>query len=304
MSAVDINCRMGSYGDYTEGNRTGRARSRRVAGADGVRRDEAVPAAARGNVPENSTLSTFGQNVADARAAADGETADSMGKAVGAATADSMGKAAGAETADSTGKTAESTAFRTEAKSPGEMSLAEYVQYINGKISELSRRSYGRHRDVFIYISEEGYRAMQNDPEYEEWVMQNIRDAYRYSVSWCGHDADYHSVHLFGATKEDYRGQSWSSGCRKCEDKRRQELKLKRKKQLKAYLKKQQERKRLEKLRLEKLHVEKEVYKKLLTKRRLDRERLEEEQREEALARREAASAFRMYMAALMYSEQ
>lgn len=280
MSAVDINCRMGSYGDYAESNRAGRARSRRVAGADGVRRDEAVPAAARGNVPENSTLSTFGQNVADARAAAD------------------------AATADSTGKAAESTVFLTEAKSPGEMSLAEYVQYINGKISELSRRSYGRRRDVFIYISEEGYRAMQNDPKYEEWVMQNIRDAYRYSVSWCGHDADYHSVHLFGATKEDYRGQSWSSGCRKCEDKRRQELKLRRKKQLKAYLKKQQERKRLEKLRLEKLHIEKEVYKKLLTKRRLDRERLEEEQREEALARREAASAFRMYMAALKYSEQ
>ncbi len=292
MSAVDINCRMGSYGDYAESNRAGRARSRRVAGADGVRRDEAVPAAARGNVLENSTLSTFGQNVADARAAAD------------AATADNMGKAAGAETADSTGKAAESTVFRTEAKSPGEMSLAEYVQYINGKISELSRRSYGGHRDVFIFISEEGYRAMQNDPEYEEWVMQNIRDAYGYSVSWCGHDADYHSVHLFGATKEDYRGQSWSSGCRKCEDKRRQELKLRRKKQLKAYLKKQQERKRLEKLRLEKLHIEKEVYKKLLTKRRLDRERLEEEQREEALARREAASAFRMYMAALRYSEQ
>jgi len=279
---------MGSYGDYTEGNRTGRVRSRRVSGADGVRRDEAVPAAARGNVSENSTFSTFGQNVADVRAAADAETA--------------TGKAASAETA--TGKAAESTTFRTEAKSPEEMSLAEYVQYINGKISELSRRSYGRRRDIFIYISEEGYRAMQNDPEYEEWVMQNIRDAYGYSVSWCGHDADYHSVHLFGATKEDYRGQSWSSGCRECEDKRRQELKLRRKKQLKAYLKKQQERKRLEKLRLEKLHIEKEVYKKLLAKRRLDRERLEEEQREEALARREAASAFRMYMAALKYSEQ
>ncbi len=182
-------------------------------------------------------------------------------------------------------------------------SMAEYMQYINDKISELSRGNRSRRGDVFIYISEEGYRAMQKDPEYEAWVLQSIRDAYAYPRSWCGHEADYHSVHLFGATKEEYRGQSWYSGCRECEQERRREQRVRKKKRLKALLKKQQERKWLEKERLAKLHLEKEVYKKILARRRLERERRDEQRREAALARREAASAFRMYMAALKYSE-
>lgn len=194
------------------------------------------------------------------------------------------------------------------AVSPRDMSLEEYAQYIYGQISELSRRNYSRGNSVFIYISEEGFRAMQNDPEYEAWVMENVRQAYYYAGNRGGHDG-YHSAHFFGATKEEYRGQSWSSGCSKCEQERRRELKLRRKKQLQELLKKRQAQKLAEKQRLEKLYqekrrLEKSVYRKLLVKKESERERLEEEHREEALARREAASAFRMYMALLKYNEQ
>lgn len=272
MSTVDMSCKTGSYGNYIKEQRTEKQQDRKIS------RDDR--AGGQGPLKENATENgTFGRSMADAREAADTEAAWGTGKAAGAEDAGVAGKAMDA-------------------------ALVEYIQYINSWINELSRRSHNRNKDVFIYISEEGYRAMQNDPEYEAWVMQSIRDAYGYSRSWCGHDVDYHSVHLFGATKEEYRGQTWSFGCGKCEDRRRQEQKLRRKKQMKAYLKKQQERKRLERLRLEKLHIEKEVYKKLLAKRRLERDRLEEEHREKALARREEASAFRMYMAALKYSEQ
>ncbi len=209
---------------------------------------------------------------------------------------------AGAESA-----TAEECAA-TGARSPQDMSLEEYAHYIYGQISELSRRNYSRGNSVFIYISEEGFRAMQNDPEYEAWVMGNIRDAYAYAGHRGGHDG-YHSAHFFGATKEEYRGQSWSSGCSKCEQERRRELKRRRKKQLQALLKKRREQKLLEKQRLEKLYqekrrLEKSVYKKLLVKKTSERERLDEEHRKEAIARREAASAFRMYMAILKYNEQ
>ena len=308
MSTVDMSCRM----DYIK-QRTEKRQDEKVSGG-GARGDAGGQRASRENMPESST---FGRSMADAREAADGEVVRGTGKAAAGENPDMQGKAVGASaggaerTGGNTGnaagdadKTAGAGGPWAAAKSPQDMSQVEYIQYINSWIAELSRRNHNRNRDVFIYISEEGYRAMQNDPEYEAWVMQNIREAYGYSMSWCGHDADYHSVHLFGASKEEYRGQTWSSGCRKCEDKRRQEQKLRRKKQLKAYLKKQQEKKRLERIRLEKLHIEKEVYKKLLAKRRLDRDRLAEEQREEALARREAASALRMYMAALKYSEQ
>ncbi|MCM1057268.1 MAG: hypothetical protein NC517_06655 [Firmicutes bacterium] len=196
----------------------------------------------------------------------------------------------------------------TGEKAPSDMSLEEYAHYIYSQISELSRRNYSRGNSVFIYISEEGFRAMQNDPEYEAWVMENIREAYAFAGNRGGHDG-YHSAQFFGATKEEYRGQSWSSGCSKCEQERRQELKRKRKKQLQALLKKRREQKLLERQRLEKLYqekrrLEKSVYKKMLVKKASEREKLEEEHRKEALARREAASAFRMYMAILKYNQQ
>ena len=167
----------------------------------------------------------------------------------------------------------ESTAGQ-EAKSPCDMSLEEYMHYIYGIISELSRKNYSRGNSVFIYISEEGFRAMQESPEYEAWVMENIRQAYHYCGSRGGHDG-YHSAHFFGATKEEYQGQSWHSGCSKCEQERRRERKLRQKKKLEALLKKRRERKLLEQQRLAKLRLEKAFYKKLLAKRRLDHERLE-----------------------------
>lgn len=192
-----------------------------------------------------------------------------------------------------------------------DMTLEEYTQFIYSKISELSRRNHSRGNSVFIYISQEGFRAMYEDPEYEAWVMENIRSAYGFCRFQNGHDG-YHSAHFFGATKEEYRGQSWRSGCSRCEQERRRELKLRRKKQLKALLKKRQERKwqekqRLEKLRLDKIHLEKqglekEFRHKMLVKRRKERGTEQEAVREEALARREAWSARRMYEALLRYS--
>lgn len=227
------------------------------------------------------------------------------------------GPAAGAAEGEKAGSAWWEATAGQAAKSPSDMSLQEYMNYIYGIISELSRRNYSRGNSVFIYISEEGFRAMQNDPEYEAWVMDNIRQAYHYCGSRGGHDG-YHSAHFFGATREEYQGQSWHSGCSKCEQERRRERKLRQKKKLEALLKKRRERKLLEQRRLAKLRLEKAFYKKLLAKRRLDRERLEAEfqedafarkkleegYREEALARREAASAFRMYQAIARYTEQ
>lgn len=195
-----------------------------------------------------------------------------------------------------------------ETKDRRDMSLAEYTWYIDRLISQMARRGYSRGNSVFVYISEEGYRAMQADPEYEAWVLKSIRDSYQFCRGMGGHDG-YHSAHFFGASREEYRGQSWHSGCSKCEQERRRQQKLLRKKRLKALLKKRQEQrllesKRLEKLRLDRLRLEKAVYKKLVVKERLNRKRLEEEYREEAIARREEASAFRIYQALARYHEQ
>lgn len=297
MSTVDINCRLGNYG-YPRGQRAeGRAGKGGLGASEGSTFTDKITYFAK-NAGEGAAGELHaGRTIAEPSVDEETATATATGAAAGAGTAAAIGAAAGTGTAAATG-----------ARSPRDMSLEEYAHYIYGIISDLDRRNYSRGNSVFIYISEEGFRAMQNDPEYEAWVMQNIREAYYYAGHRGGHDG-YHSAHFFGATKEEYRGQSWSFGCSKCDQERRQELKRRRKKQLQALLKKRQEQKLLEKQRLEKMYLEKRrlekaAYKKLLVKKETEQERLEEKHRKEALARREAASAFRMYMAILKYNEQ
>ena len=289
MNTVDINCWAGGCGGLSERQRT----DGRVAGKVS---EKSVPGreTADGNVPGKRTVG--GEQ--SGRSAFEREVTGVIEKTM---------------TAKNTLKTEEAAVGAANVagaaeRSPQDMSLEEYAQYIYGQISELSRRNYSRGNSVFIYISEEGFRAMQNDPEYEAWVMKNIREAYYYAGHRGGHDG-YHSAHFFGATKEEYKGQSWSFGCSKCDQERRLELKRRRKKQLETLLKKRQEKKLLEKQRLEKMYLEKRrleksVYKKMFVKKATERERLEEKHRDEDLARREAASAFRMYMAISKYNEQ
>ena len=329
MSTVDISYGMGSYRAFGGGSRTER-RTGEKTGETGKSESGKSPEARKET--EKSGAGAFAKSMADIaedktgeKTAVTGEEAMEKGKASAAGRkAMEKGKvsAAGREAVEDPEVQKASSVWEEgltgqETKSPQDMSLDEYMQYIYGIISELSRKNYSRGNSVFIYISEEGFLAMQNDPEYEAWVMENIRQAYHDCGSRGGHDG-YHSAHFFGATKEEYQGQSWHSGCSKCEQERRRERRLRQKKRLEALLKKRRERKLLEQQRLAKLRLEKAFYKKLLAKKRLDRERLEESyreeafvrkkleegHREEALARREAASAFRMYQAIAKYNEQ
>lgn len=311
MSTVDTGYGMKGYGGFPEGQRTkgrtGRNVSEKRASGRGVAGENTAGRnAVDGERPGRSTFAgrmtvVLAENAADANE--DTGTGRNFAPETASAKFATGITGAGAETAPN----AESAAA-AGVRSSQDMTLEEYTHYIYGQISELERRNYSRGNSVFIYISEEGFRAMQNDPEYEAWVMQNIREAYYYAGHRGGHDG-YHSAHFFGATKEEYRGQSWSFGCSKCDQERRQELKRRRKKQLKALLKKRQEQKLLEKQRreqmyLEKRRLEKSACKKQLEKKETEQERLEEKHRDEALARREAASAFRMYMAILKYNGQ
>lgn len=96
--------------------------------------------------------------------------------------------------------------------SPQEMSLDEYKAYIEGKLQNIPR-NITRHRDdVTIVISDEGFSAMQNDPDYEAWVLDSVREELSFPDYLCGYPGTYghHEVIQFGATKEDYRGQSFA----------------------------------------------------------------------------------------------
>ena len=92
--------------------------------------------------------------------------------------------------------------------SPQEMTLDEYKSYIEGELQNIPR-NFTRHRDdVTIVISDAGFRAMQNDPDYETWVLESVRKELSVPDYLCGYPGTYghHSVMTFGEHKEDFRG--------------------------------------------------------------------------------------------------
>ncbi len=150
---------------------------------------------------------------------------------------------------------AEDTSKADETPS-GDMSMAEYIQYIDAKIAQISRGAHRRQDFIFIFISEEGYEAMKQDSEYEAWVLESIRDAYAGANYWHASRGNYHCFKLFGATREECHSESWYSGGRD-EQEQYWERKMQRKKRLKALLKKMLEKKRLEKAAYDKFLMEK-----------------------------------------------
>ena len=94
--------------------------------------------------------------------------------------------------------------------SPQEMTLDEYKAYIEGQLQNIPRNLTRYRDDVTIVISDAGYAAMQNDSVYEAWVLDRVREELAFPDYLCCYPGTYgrHEVIQFGATKEDYRGQS------------------------------------------------------------------------------------------------
>ena len=57
---------------------------------------------------------------------------------------------------------------------PKDMSLTEYKLYIHDRIKGLYTHPSQKHVDWFIDISDAAYRRMQNDPLYEQRVLEYI----------------------------------------------------------------------------------------------------------------------------------
>lgn len=127
--------------------------------------------------------------------------------------------------------------------SPQEMTLDEYKSYIESKLQNIPR-NITRHRDeVTVIISDAGYAAMQNDSDYETWVLNAVREELAVPDYLCGYPGTYgrYDVMEFGATKEDFRGHMSAihkHDSRHVEEETYWERRLKR---LKARLKAEQE---------------------------------------------------------------
>lgn len=98
------------------------------------------------------------------------------------------------------------------ATSTKDMTLAEYKQYIYNQISQIPMHPSQALRSVSIHISDEGFAAMQKDPEYEKWVLDVLKYDFSYHDPWSDVCGGSFAVHHFGATKEEYHGEGWYTG--------------------------------------------------------------------------------------------
>ncbi len=103
---------------------------------------------------------------------------------------------------------AEETTETTETKSTADMTMEEYKTYIYDKISTLPVHPTQINRSASVFISEEGFAAMKENPEYEEWVLGKLQEDFMVCNPLCQKYGSY-VVYQFGAKKSDYRGDSW-----------------------------------------------------------------------------------------------
>lgn len=120
------------------------------------------------------------------------------------------------ETVSFADKIAEKSLEAAKAKqieiSPKEMTLEEYKQYIHDRISQIPVSPSQMDSSFSVHISDEGFEAMRADPEYEKWVLDTLKYDFGFDNPWAGICGGRYVVHTFGATKEEYSGQSWHAG--------------------------------------------------------------------------------------------
>lgn len=94
-------------------------------------------------------------------------------------------------------------------KQNGKMSMDEYKEYIYDKISKIPIHSSQSGWQWSIQITDQGFEAMKQNPEYEAEVLEAIRANFSFNDRF--HSQNY-SVLRFGASKEESYGQSFGGG--------------------------------------------------------------------------------------------
>lgn len=93
-----------------------------------------------------------------------------------------------------------------------DMTMDEYKQYIYDKISRIPMNPSRAWDNISIHISEDGFEAMKNDPEYEQWVFNRLKQDFVSHDPWAAVCGGSYCVKYIGASPEEYRGESWYAG--------------------------------------------------------------------------------------------
>ena len=94
----------------------------------------------------------------------------------------------------------------------GSMTLEEYKKYISGKIYQIPSDPSARLDTVQVRISDEGFAAMKQDPEYEAWVLDTVKGNITAADPWSGLCGGRYIILSFGAAPEESRVESWRAG--------------------------------------------------------------------------------------------
>ena len=93
-----------------------------------------------------------------------------------------------------------------------DMTMEEYKQYIYNKISQIPMHPTRAGESISVTISEAGFEAMKNDPEYEAWVLNDLQVGWSQPDKWSGICGGAFSTIYYGASKEECHAEMWSAG--------------------------------------------------------------------------------------------
>ena len=94
-----------------------------------------------------------------------------------------------------------------------DMSMEAYRQTIREKISQMPLSSTRQMEAISIQISDAAFERMKSDPDYEAWVLNDLREAFSQSNPWVAATSGGYSVFYIGETKEQCHAEGWYPGC-------------------------------------------------------------------------------------------
>ena len=100
---------------------------------------------------------------------------------------------------------------KTGSVSAKDMTMEEYKQYIYNKISQIPMHPTRAGESISVTISEAGFEAMKNDPEYEAWVLNDLQVGWSQPDKWSGICGGAFSTIYYGASKEECHAEMWSA---------------------------------------------------------------------------------------------
>ena len=101
---------------------------------------------------------------------------------------------------------------KLDSVSAKDMTMEEYKQYIYNKISQIPMHPTRAGESISVTISEAGFEAMKNDPEYEAWVLNDLQVGWSQPDKWSGICGGAFSTIYYGASKEECHAEMWSVG--------------------------------------------------------------------------------------------